>query len=650
MFRLQSFTRLIVLFSFAIMITFIIAPKESSAATVTYLDQMEPNQSAGSIYKNKWYSQPFVDINGRIIDRGIGFSRDYYYKAFAAYNIENMGYTTFDTRITIDKNNTGGDFGKTAVGIYADDHQLYESQLSVNSGSLNVHLDLPTNTKNLKIMIRQLSGAKGVHNVILDNARLSTGGKVLSVGEVTSLNTIGANVISGNYYAGQWYNEPFQDIKGNIITEGVGLYRGNGTGRVQYNIDQMGYNIFETKLSLDSKWTLGDFGKSAVAIYADDYKLYEKQMSTSTPVQSVRVKIPKGTKNLFLVTKQIEGARGTQGVIFINPVVKKTTEAQPVVVRNADVTSVGAIESRSYAIGQWYSSPFQYVDGSLVTSGFGLDYEEGYATFDITGMNYNTFTAKLSLDSKWLVGDYGKTSVYFYTNNRLIYSQGVTKATGIKPLFLRLPSGTTNLKVMIRQTRGALGYHGVVLGDAQFKYYSYTPSLKTTQLKATNNTGKKDVVTITKVVKGDIIKIYNSVGKLLAAPKATGSTVTVYLPQIGPKSGKLYIAAKRGTYLDSSKTAVSFGGEKTSTSKLKKVTIKNYKNRYDTITVSNLQKYDMIYVYNTTGKVIATKQATSSTATIYIKQLGKTKSYVYLAAKGSGMTTSTKVKVYFKSE
>ncbi|WP_066070616.1 hypothetical protein [Neobacillus soli] len=647
---IRSYFRIIMLVSFAAMFTFIIAPKESHAATVTYLDEMEPLQYEGSIYKNKWYWESFEDLNGKIIDRGIGFSRDYYYKTYATYNIDNMGFTTFDTRITLDKKNSVGDYGKTAVGIFADDHLLYESQLSVGNGSLNVHLDLPANTKNLKIIARQLSGAKGEHLVILDNARLSTGGVVKSLGEEASLNTIGGNVISGDYYSGQWYQVPFQDMTGKIATEGVGLYRGDGTAKVQYNIDQMGYNIFETKLSLDSKWAVGDFGKTAVAIYADDYKLYEKQMSPSTPVQSIRLKIPKGTKNLFLITKQIRGARGEQKVIFINPVVKKTTEAQPVVVRNADTSSVGAVESRNYAVGEWWSSPFQYVDGSLATAGFGLDYDEGYATFDITGMNFNTFTARLSLDSKWVVGDYGKTNIYFYANNRLIHSQSVTKATGIQPLSLKLPNGTTNLKVLIKQSRGALGYHGVVLGDAQFKSYSYTPNLSASQLKATNNTGKSDVITVTRVLKGDTIKIYNSAGKLLAAPKAAGSTVTVYLPQIGPKSGTLYITAQRGAWLESGKTAVSFGGEKTSTSKLKKVTIKNNKKKSDTITVSNLQKYDTVYVYNTKGKIIASKQASTSTATIYIKQLGKKKSYVYLAVKGSGMTTSSKVKFSFKSE
>jgi hypothetical protein len=92
------------------------------------------------------------------------------------------------------------------------------------------------------------------------------------------------------------------------------------------------------------------------------------------------------------------------------------------------------------------------------------------------------------------------------------------------------------------------------------------------------------------------------------------------------------------------------GREKTSTSKLKKVKIKNNKKKSDTITVSGLQKHDTVYVYNTKGRVIATKTAYSSTATIYIKQLGKKKSYVYLAARSSGMTTSSKVKVSFKSE
>ena len=88
----------------------------------------------------------------------------------------------------------------------------------------------------------------------------------------------------------------------------------------------MGFNRFETKLSLDARYSVGDYGRSKVGIYADDYLLYEKELTPKTAVQTVKLNIPKGTKNLRVVAKQIHGAKGTQGIIFINPLLKKTKD------------------------------------------------------------------------------------------------------------------------------------------------------------------------------------------------------------------------------------------------------------------------------------------------------------------------------------
>ncbi|MBI0578002.1 NPCBM/NEW2 domain-containing protein [Neobacillus cucumis] len=634
---------------------------EAAQITTAYLDEMAPEEKGDNFYKNQWYYdwryQAFEDINGNLIDRGIGFYTSYS-TPYATYNIDGMNYTTFDSQITIDKKWIQGDLGKTAVAIFADDHLLFEKQLTLKNANTNVHINLPQNTKKLKILVKQVKGAKGVYGIVFGNARFSTGGKTIKLDEEMSLNTLGALKYTGNYKKDvSYYYDPFQDINRNVVTTGMELYNGYGTASAQFNIDQLGYNVFETRLSLDSNYTIGDYGKTAVGIYADDYKLYEKQLTKETPVQTIKLKLPKNTKNLYLITKQIKGARGEQRVVFMNPVIKKTSDALLVVPRNANVTTVGATDYKSeYGIGEWYwywqqGNAFQDVNGNLVTSGIGLKGDGAYANYDITGMNYNTFTSNLSLDPKWIVGNYGKTAIFFYANNKLLYSQSVTKATGVKSIFLRLPNNTTNFKILIKQTKGALGTQGVVLGNAQFRYYSYTPALKTTQIKAVNYTGKKDVVTISNVAKGDIIKVYASTGKLIAtSPKATGSTVTFWIPQIGPKNGKLYLSSKRGTMLESSKTPVSFTGEKTSASKLKKVTIKNNKKKSDIITVKGLQKYDTVYVYNKKGTLIAFKKAKSSNVTIYVKQLGIKKGYVYLTVRADGMTTSSKVKVSHKAE
>ncbi|MGE7121711.1 hypothetical protein ACQKIC_15950 [Peribacillus sp. NPDC046944] len=56
-----------------------------------------------------------------------------------------------------------------------------------------------------------------------------------------------------------------------------------------------------------------------VGIYADDVLLYEKEFTEKTKVASLKLRIPKGTKTIELHVKQLKGAKGNQGLLFINP-------------------------------------------------------------------------------------------------------------------------------------------------------------------------------------------------------------------------------------------------------------------------------------------------------------------------------------------
>lgn len=81
----------------------------------------------------------------------------------------------------------------------------------------------------------------------------------------------------------------------------------------------MGINPFSTRISLDSYWTHGDYGQTVVGIYTDDNLLYEKEFKEKTKVSSLNSRIPKGTKTIKLNVRKIDGAKGTQGLVFINP-------------------------------------------------------------------------------------------------------------------------------------------------------------------------------------------------------------------------------------------------------------------------------------------------------------------------------------------
>ncbi len=88
--------------------------------------------------------------------------------------------------------------------------------------------------------------------------------------------------------------------------------------------------------------------------------------------------------------------------------------------------------------------------------------------------------------------------------------------------------------------------------------------LKTSQIKAANNKGKKDKITVKSLSKGDTVKVYNASkkGTVLATKKASGSSVNLSIKQLGKKAGKVYVTVTRSGMTESSRTAVSYKAEK----------------------------------------------------------------------------------------
>ncbi|MCK6258775.1 hypothetical protein LCY76_19590 [Fictibacillus sp. KIGAM418] len=121
----------------------------------------------------------------------------------------------------------------------------------------------------------------------------------------------------------------------------------------------------------------------------------------------------------------------------------------------------------------------------------------------------------------------------------------------------------------------------------------------------------------------------------------------------GYKTGRFYLPAgtyylKTGSYAAAQyKFALK---QVTPTLKGSNVTVTNYKTKSDTIYVKGIQKNDVVKVYSSKNKLLATKKATGTSTTATVKQLGKSTGYVYVTLTRGSMLESAKLKEIYKKE
>lgn len=557
------------------MLSAVIPGHHAKAEAETSLVDIGADDYEGTMRYKEWDDhKPFMDANGNLVDKGIGFysSNSYGGTAWASYNIQNMGYTNFKTGLTLDSQWLVGDYGVTAVGFYADDVLLYEKQLSKKDGLLKLNISLPKQVKNFYIVVKQVRGARGVQNVVLANPVFSGSGTYSTAGDLpVSLRTIGTFNTEGYYYPNEWSgdNPAFQNIAGDLVTDGIGFSTPGsygGTSLAEYNIDQMGYNQFTAKVSLDSKWTKGDYGRTALGVYADDYLLYEKEFTVKTPVQSLKLTIPTGTKNLTLTVKQFKGAKGTQNLVLANPLLHKVSQTPKVVPKTVAFSTVGAIDTEGNVYNHaWSEQPFLYQNNQFATSGLGLSTSSYYggtafAEYDIQNMGFNSLKTKLSLDYDCLVGDYGSSSVYIYADGKRLYSSSL-KRTDLKSLTLRFPSKTKRIKVMVLQKKGAKGTQDVLFGNAVFTNLPISLKLSSGQVTVVNRKKSNDTVTVNSITKDETVRVYNSQNTLIASGKSIGNLLSLKIKQLGTRKGTLYVTRTSPGKLESDKLSVSYKAE-----------------------------------------------------------------------------------------
>ncbi|MFE0303590.1 MULTISPECIES: Ig-like domain-containing protein [Bacillus] len=254
-------------------------------------------------------------------------------------------------------------------------------------------------------------------------------------------------------------------------------------------------------------------------------------------------------------------------------------------------------------------------------------------------------------------------------NNDTVTIKGIKKQSVIK-IFKQASGGTaiaqqiassSNMTISMKQLGQTSGTLYISMKEPGLKEGNRVPiryqgeksdALKVNQIKINNLKNKNDVITVSKLKKKDVIKVYSTNGKLLAASKpANSSSIKLYVKQVGAKSGKVFVTRSSDKMLESGKQAVSFKGEPSSALKGSQINIVNNKKKNDVITVSKLAKQDLVKIYNQSGKLIG--QSTVSKGKVVkvtIKQLGAKGGKIYVTVTGKGMSESSKIVKTFKAE
>jgi hypothetical protein len=494
------------------------------------------------LYWNKWSnSESFVDSNGKVINEGFGFE-PYYSdtsRMYAEFNIQDYNYTTLETTISLENKWRTGDRGKTEFVIYADNQKIFSKTFTNTTPPQQLKLPIPKGTAKLTFYALMEKGSQGNHGAIFGYPRLTNAlPPSPSVNKLSLVRDIGAAEMSDDddVYFWDWgYRGPFELTDGSLVPNAVAFEPYYSSAKRMYASFKVedytdDYSTLETQISLENGWRTGDRGKTEAIIYADNVKLYSKTFTNTSPIQNVKLSIPKGTKYITFYAVQETGSQGNHGLIFVDPVLTKERSFLPVD-RSLALSDIGVAEMSDdddVYYGMWSSLAFQMAEGNLVARGYGLSpyynsTSETYATFYVGDYQYPTLETKISLDNKWRTGDRGKSVVYIYADDKLIYNKTFDNKTLTQNVIVAIPSKTEYIQFRVRHLRGKSGLtHSVIFENPLLTNRPNPPSVNEITDKTTVVTGKARPNTLVK------IKVN---GKTIASTKANSNgTFSVKIP------------------------------------------------------------------------------------------------------------------------
>jgi hypothetical protein len=269
-------------------------------------------------------------------------------------------------------------------------------------------------------------------------------------------------------------------------------------------------------------------------------------------------------------------------------------------------------------------------------------YDMDYYSFTITKTQNVRISIPKKQGSSWSVGLDNADGDYINSFNT---AYG-TSVTGNEERTYTLAPGTYYLDIEDNSNSVDVPY--------QFGVYTASSQLASSQVTATNNTGKADTVTVHGLGTNDVIKVYNASkgGTLLGTAKAgTTGSVSISISQIGQKAGTLYVSVTKPGWTESLRTPVTFNGEQSKPLTVTQVVTENNKGKPDLMWVNSLGTGDVVKVYNSLGKLIGVSMpAEKGQTAIAFMQLGTTAGKVYVTVTRAGMTESVKTAISYKAE
>ncbi len=213
-------------------------------------------------------------------------------------------------------------------------------------------------------------------------------------------------------------------------------------------------------------------------------------------------------------------------------------------------------------------------------------------------------------------------------------------------------SGETSATITISQLGAGAGKVYVSLtklnkSESQRTAISYLSEPTSTapvakNITVTNNvTGTDDTVVVSGLTAGQQVLVYSvatggtPIGSATVASGETSATVSI--AQVGVKAGKVYVAVKDDTKVESLRTVKSFAAEAVSAAPVAtKITVTNkVEGKNDTVAVTGLKEGDIVKVYATATATEAIGTATvgsgETSATVSIAQLGAKGGKVYVS-------------------
>jgi len=253
-----------------------------------------------------------------------------------------------------------------------------------------------------------------------------------------------------------------------------------------------------------------------------------------------------------------------------------------------------------------------------------------------------------------------------------IYKASTGTATWVDPVTLSdlvITNGATTIPIkQLGTTAGKLYVTITKSGKSEsarigisYSAEPITAALAASNVKVTNNIDSPDSVTISGLTIGQAVTVYSSLAgstTLAADPKTTSTseTLTIAAGLLSKTKGKIYVTVQDSDKLESTRTAVSYAEESTSTAPLStSITVLNNINSDDKVNVSGLKADDTVNVYassTSTTPINSDKAASDGTASVSIVAgtLSSSGGRIYVSVTSSGANESSRTAITYAKE